>query len=75
MKERFDYKKANVRVNDFLSSIDRLSNAIMVLNTYYNLCFQDYNDFWRINALIEALVNENDFVMEEAEKVRELFLD
>lgn len=74
MSDKF-YKKTKIEIADFISSIERLSNAIMILNTFYDLCFQDYDEFWRINGLIQAVMVEHDAVMEEAQNVRELFLD
>ncbi len=74
MKENFE-RQTKIKVLDFTGSIIRLSNAIMILNTYYDLCFRDYEDFWRINGLIEAVMSEHDAVMEEVETVRALFLD
>lgn len=74
MKNEF-YKKTRIEVVDFIGSVERLSNAIMILNTFYDLCFQDYDEFWKINGLIQAVMVEHDAVMEEAQNVRELFLD
>lgn len=74
MKTEFE-RKVRIKVLDFTGSIYRLSNALMILNTYYDLCFQDYDDFWRINCLIEAVMSEHDAIMEELEEVRALFLD
>ncbi len=74
MSDKF-YKKTKIEIADFISSIERLSNAIMILNTFYDLCFKDYDEFWRINGLIQAVMVEHDAVMEEAQSLRELFLD
>lgn len=74
MSDKF-YKKTKIEIADFIGSIERLSNAIMILNTFYDLCFQDYDEFWRINGLMQAVMVEHDAVMEEAQNVRELFLD
>lgn len=70
-----DFIKAQISVLDFTCSVESLANSIMILSTYYDLCIEDYEEFWRINSLIQAVVDELDHVMEEAEKVRELFLD
>ncbi len=74
MKEEF-LSKIQMEVLDFTSSVETLANSIMILSTYYDLCIEDYEEFWRINSLVQDVVDELNFVMNQREKVRALFLD
>jgi len=75
MKENFNYEQTKIKVLDFTLSIERLENSIEILNTFYDLCFEDYEDFWRINGIIQALMFEYETVKQERKEVRALFLD
>ncbi len=74
MKEEF-LSKIQMEVLDFTSSVETLANSIMILSTYYDLCIEDYEEFWRINSLVQDVVDELNFVMNQREKVMALFLD
>jgi len=74
MKEEF-LSKIQMEVLDFTSSVETLANSIMILSTYYDLCIEDYEEFLRINSLVQDVVDELNFVMNQREKVRALFLD
>lgn len=75
MKNDFDSQRNKVKILDFMLSVERLENAVEILNTFYELCSEQYEEFWRIKGLINDLMEEYETVHKERKEIRELFLD
>lgn len=75
MNDYFDLEKAKVKVLDFATSVEILENSIEILSTFYDLCHDNYKEFWRIKGLMYDLMEEYKSVKKERKEIRELFLD
>ena len=73
MYGKTDYKKLRVEVLDFTLSVKEFANIINILNGYYQHYCSEYNEYWRLNEIINLLVSRQNDILCKMEELRKNF--